>query len=73
MAKQPEIEHEYHAKKDTLKIKIHGYALTSKASRDAIMKKVILEVEKNPARLIAVARNTAKNNEANEQRGLRRD
>ena len=46
MAKKPEIEHEYHAKKDTLKITIHGYALKSKASRDAIMKKIMVEVEK---------------------------
>ena len=73
MAKEPEIEHEYHAKKDTLKIKIHGYALTSKASRDAIMKKIIVEVEKSPARLIAGARKAAKRDKAREQRGLSRD
>ena len=39
MAKKPEIERKYHAKKDTLKITIHGCKLNGKASRGAIMKK----------------------------------
>ena len=69
MAKKPEIEHEYHAKKDTLKITIHGYALKSKASCDAIMKKIMVEVEKNPARQIAYERKVAKR-EAKELRRL---
>ena len=46
MAKQPEIEHEYHAKKDKLIITIRGYALKSKAAQAAIMKKVMFEVGK---------------------------
>jgi hypothetical protein len=56
MSKKPEIKHEYHAKKDKLEISIHGYALKSKSSRDAIMLKVLKAVEKSPSRLIADAK-----------------
>jgi hypothetical protein len=60
MAKKPEIEHEYHAGKDKLKITIQGYALTSKKARDNIVKNLIAEVERHPDRLIAGARKKSK-------------
>jgi hypothetical protein len=55
MSKKPKIDHEYHAGKDKMKITIHGYAL-SKEARNAIMKKVMAEVERKPDRLIATAK-----------------
>ena len=72
MAKKPEIEHEYHANKDTLKITIHGYALKSKASRDTIMKKIMVEVGKSPARQIAYEGKVAKREAKREAKELRR-
>jgi hypothetical protein len=52
MSKKPKIDHEYHAGKDKMTITIHGYSLSKKV-RDAIMKKLMAEVESNPDRLIA--------------------
>jgi hypothetical protein len=69
MSKKPEIKHKYHAKKDQLEISIHGYALKSKSSRDAIMLKVIKAVEKGPARLIA----DAKDGKPKKLRGVPKD
>lgn len=60
MAKKPEIDHEYHAGKDKLKITIQGYALASKKVRNNIVKKLIAEVESRPERLIAGARKKSK-------------
>ena len=60
MSKEPRIEHEYHAGRDKMTISIHGYSLSHKA-RDAIMKKLIAEVESSPDRLIADAKERSEN------------
>jgi hypothetical protein len=52
MSKKPKIDHEYHAGKDKMKITIEGYS-PSKKSRDAIMKKLMAELEGSPDRLVA--------------------
>jgi hypothetical protein len=52
MSKTPNIDHEYHAGSDKLKITIEGYSLKKK-SRAAIMKDVMHAVERRPDRLIA--------------------
>jgi len=52
MSKKPKIDHEYHAGKDKMKITIEGYS-PSKASRDAIMKEVMDQLEGSPDRLVA--------------------
>ena len=44
MSKKPKIDHEYHAGKDKMKITIEGYS-PSKKSRDAIMKKLMAQLE----------------------------
>ena len=53
MSKTATIEHDYQAGKDRLKISIRGYGLTRKKDRNAILKEVMLAVERSPARLIA--------------------
>ena len=55
MSKEPKIEHEYHARKDKLTITIHRYSLKSKKTRDAILTKLMTEVESKPDRLTADA------------------
>ena len=60
MSKKPKLEHDYHHKKDRLEITIHGYALKSKKSRDSLMKKIMVELERSPARLIAKEKVTKK-------------
>ena len=57
MSKEPKIEHEYHAHKDRLTIKIHRYSLASKKTRDAILMKLMADLESKPDRLKAGARN----------------
>jgi hypothetical protein len=69
MAKKPEIQHEYHAGKDKLKISIQGYALESKKTRDKIMRKLMAEVESRPDRLIAGARKKSKAGPGKKLRG----
>ena len=56
MSKKPKIDHEYHAGKDKMKITIEGYS-PSKKSRDAIMKKLMAQLEGSPDRLVADAKN----------------
>jgi hypothetical protein len=60
MSTEPRIEHEYHAGRDKMTISIHGYSLSHKA-RDAIMKKLIAEVESSPDRLISDAKGRPEN------------
>jgi hypothetical protein len=55
MSKEPKIDHEYHAGKDKMAITIHGYSL-SKNVRDAIIKKLMAEVESSPDRIIEGAK-----------------
>jgi hypothetical protein len=59
MSKKPKIDHEYHAGKDKMKITIQGYS-PSKKSRDAIMKKLMAELERSPDRLVADAEKASK-------------
>ncbi len=60
MSKPAEITHDYNADKDRLKISIRGYALTKKKDRNDILKRLILAVERSPARLISSERKRAK-------------
>ncbi len=69
MSKEPKIEHEYHAQKDRLTIKIRGYALKSKKTRDAIMMKLMANLESKPDRLKADARKKAKAGPGKKLRG----
>ena len=55
MSKKPKIDHEYHAGKDKMKITIQGYS-PSKKSREAIMKKLMEQLEHSPDRLVADAK-----------------
>jgi len=59
MSKKPRIDHEYNAGKDKLKITIKGYA-PGKATRSAIMKRVMQELERSPDRHIALAKESRK-------------
>jgi hypothetical protein len=56
MSKKPKIDHDYHAGKDKLTITIHRYSLESKKTRDAIMKKLMANLESKPDRLVAGAK-----------------
>jgi hypothetical protein len=60
MSKKPKIKHEYHAGKDELKIRVHGYALESKKRRDEIIKTLCDKLERSPDRLIKEAKANAK-------------
>jgi hypothetical protein len=53
MSNEPKIEHDYDAGKDKLTITIHRYSLKSKKTRDAILEKLIANLESKPDRLIA--------------------
>ena len=53
MSKEPKIEHDYDAGKDKLTIIIHRYSLKSKKTRDAILEKLMANLESKPDRLIA--------------------
>ena len=59
MSKKPKIDHEYHAGKDKMKITIQGYS-PSKKSREAIMKKLMEQLEHSPDRLVADAKEKSK-------------
>ena len=59
MSKTPRIKHEYHAGKDKMKITIRGYSL-GKKSREAIMKKLMKQLERSPDRLQADAKKSGK-------------
>ena len=69
MSKTPKIEHEYHARKDKMKITIRGYS-PSKKAREAIMEKLIKQVESSPDRLQADAKKSGKKPH-NPQKGSR--
>jgi hypothetical protein len=59
MSKTPKIEHEYHARKDKLKITIRGYS-PSKKARETIIRKLIKQLESSPDRLQADAEKSGK-------------
>jgi hypothetical protein len=69
MSKEPKIDHEYQAGKDKLTITIHRYSLKSKKKRDAIMKKIMAELENKPDRLIAGAKKKSKKGPGKKLRG----
>jgi hypothetical protein len=60
VSKEPKIEHEYQARKDKLTITIHRYSLKSKKTRDAILMKLMANLESNPDRLAADAKKKTK-------------
>ena len=59
MSKTPKVKHEYHARKDKMKITIRGYS-PSKKAREAIMEKLIMQLESSPDRLQANAKKSGK-------------
>ena len=69
MPKKPKIDHEYHAGKDKMKITIQGYS-PSKTSRDAIIKKLLAQLEGSPDRLVADAKKNSKKEPGKKPRGL---
>ena len=69
VSKEPKIEHEYHAHKDRLTIKIHRYSLKSKKTRDAILMKLMADLESKPDRLTAGAKKKAKDGPGKKLRG----
>jgi hypothetical protein len=68
MSKKPKIDHEYHAGKDKMKITIQGYS-PSKKSREAIMKKLMEQLEHSPDRLVADAKKDSKKAPGKKLRG----
>jgi hypothetical protein len=73
MSKEPKIEHEYHAHKDRLTIKIHRYSLESKKTRDAILMKLMANLENKPDRLKADAKKQAKKGPGKKLPGLQKN
>jgi hypothetical protein len=64
VSKKPRIDHEYHAGKDKLDITIKGYS-PSKKARDAIIKKLMQQLESSSDRLVA---DTKKSKKAGDKR-----
>lgn len=56
---KPKIDHKYHAGKDKMDITIKGYS-PSKKTRNAIIKKVMRELESSPDRLLADTKKSKK-------------
>ena len=69
MSKEPKIENDYHARKDKLTITIHGYSLKSKKTRDAILIKLMANLENKPDRLVAEAKKKEKKGPGKKLRG----
>jgi hypothetical protein len=72
MSKKPKIDHEYHAKKDKMKITIEGYS-PRKKSRDAIMKLLMTKLESSPDRSVAKYKKNPKKAAGKERRGVPKD
>jgi hypothetical protein len=64
VSKKPRIDHEYHAGKDKLDITIKRYS-PSKKTRDAIIKKLMQQLESSSDRLVA---NMKKSKKARDKR-----
>ena len=73
MSKEPKIEHEYHAHKDKLTITIQRYSLKSKKTRDAIMMKLMANLESKPDLLIADEKKKEKKGPGKKLRGHQKD
>jgi hypothetical protein len=69
MSKEPKIDHDYHAGKNKLTITIHRYSLKSKKTRDAIIEKLMANLESKPDRLIAGAKKKSKKEPGKKLRG----
>jgi hypothetical protein len=69
VSKEPKIEHDYHARKDKLTITIHRYSLKSKETRDAILMKLMANLESKPDRLTADTKKKAKEGPGKKLRG----
>ena len=69
MSKKPKVEHDYHAGKDKLTITIHRYSLKSKKTRDAIMERLMENLESKPDRLIAGAKKKSNKGPGKKLRG----
>jgi hypothetical protein len=72
LSKEPKIDHEYHAGKDKLTIKIHRYSLKNKKTRDQIIKKLMADVERKPDRLAAAAKKKAEKSTRKKLPGLQK-
>jgi hypothetical protein len=72
MSKEPKIDHDYHAGKDKLTITIHRYSLKSKKTRDAIMEKLMANLESKPDRLVAGAKKNLKKGPGKTLRGQKK-
>jgi hypothetical protein len=70
VSKEPKIEHEYHAHKDRLTITIQRYSLKSKKTRDAILMKLMANLESKPDRLTADEKKQAKKGPGKKLHGL---
>jgi hypothetical protein len=73
VSKEPKIEHDYHARKDKLTITIHRYSLESKKTRDAILMKLMANLQSKPDRLIAGEKKKAKKRPDKKLRGQQKD
>ena len=72
MSKKPKVDHEYHAGKDKMKITIVGYS-PSKKSRNAIMTKLMAQLEGSPDRLVADAKKKSGKAPGKKLRGLQKE
>ena len=72
MSKNPKVEHDYHAGKDKLTITIYRYSLKSKKTRDAIINKLLANLESKPDRLIADAKKKSKKGPGKNLPGLQK-
>lgn len=69
MSKKPKIEHDYHARKDKLTITISRYSLKSKKTREAILTKLMADLQSKPDRLIADEQKKSEKAPGNKRRG----
>jgi len=60
VSNKPKIDHDYDAGKDKLTITIHRYSLKRKKTRDAIIQKLMADLEGKSDRLIANAKQKSK-------------
>jgi hypothetical protein len=60
VSKAPKVEHKYHPKKDQLDVKIKHYSLGKKAALEDVILKILRALERSPATIIAVAKETKK-------------
>lgn len=73
MSKAPKIEHAYDAHKDKLTIKIRRYSLKSKETRDAILMKLMANLESKPDRITADERKREKKGPGKNLRGQQKE